>query len=83
MKQQYRIVGGLAVVLASALAAQAVEESSWGRVKQAVEEEQSVAAKAAPAKGTVKPFELVVEALQDVSHVTDVTVTTKVILPGF
>ncbi len=77
------IKGGLALLLAGAVSVSAVEQSSWGRVKQTVEEEQSVAAKAAPAKGTVKPFQLVVEALQDVNQVTDVTVTTKVILPNF
>lgn len=77
------IKGTLALLLAGAVSVSAVEQSSWGRVKQAVEEEQGAAAKAAPAKGTVKPFELVVEALQDVNQVTDVTVTTKVILPGF
>jgi len=79
----HRIKGTLALLLAGAVSVSAVEETTWGRVKQAVDEEQGAAAKAAPGKGTVKPFELVVEALQDVNQATDVTVTTKVILPGF
>jgi hypothetical protein len=38
---------------------------------------------ASQGKGTIKPFELAVEALQDVNKLTDVTVTTTVIASGF
>lgn len=85
MQKHIRILGGLAVVLASALVAQAVEQSSWGQIKELVNGDPQVAGKAAvpQGKGTVKPFELAVEALQDVNKVTEVTVTTKVIVSGF
>ncbi len=86
MQNRFQIMGGFAVVLASALVAHAVEQSSWGQVKKAFEENAPVAGKVVvvpPGKGTVKPFELAVEALQDVNKGTDVTVTTKVIAAGF